>query len=222
MSNTSPKSDDEIDLFEVFDALWDGKWMVGGFVVLAAVVGFLFPRIASLNYSVTAPYTFNFYTVASLQTCAHNVGCIESELIKRIAAEVNDEWDLAQRPLAMSQSTPDPLALQEYHLMLESVNQRLTSNAYNEALTEVMLIQSELGGALSTTEIAATNLLNARRVIENVEGGRSLIDFGPVDIDEPKASRILFLCVVLGLFVGVFFVLVRKAARERKERQIGA
>ena len=38
MSYTQTPEDNEIDLFEVFEILWDGRWLIGGFVALSLVV----------------------------------------------------------------------------------------------------------------------------------------------------------------------------------------
>ena len=39
MSEVRPTYDDEIDLFEFFKTLWDGKWLISTFVVLAFLLG---------------------------------------------------------------------------------------------------------------------------------------------------------------------------------------
>ena len=37
-ANQAPVSD-EIDLFEVFQTLWDGKWLISAFVAIAVLLG---------------------------------------------------------------------------------------------------------------------------------------------------------------------------------------
>ena len=39
MSNVRPTYDDEIDLFEFFETLWDGKWLISAFVAIAVLLG---------------------------------------------------------------------------------------------------------------------------------------------------------------------------------------
>jgi len=39
MSEVRPTYDDEIDLFEFFKTLWDGKWLISAFVAIALLVG---------------------------------------------------------------------------------------------------------------------------------------------------------------------------------------
>lgn len=39
MSEIRSPYDDEIDLFELFAVLWDGKWFIGVFVAVALSIG---------------------------------------------------------------------------------------------------------------------------------------------------------------------------------------
>ena len=39
MSDVRPTYDDEIDLFEFFETLWDGKWLISAFVAIALFLG---------------------------------------------------------------------------------------------------------------------------------------------------------------------------------------
>ena len=39
MSEVRPPYDDEIDLFEFFETLWDGKWLISAFVAIALLLG---------------------------------------------------------------------------------------------------------------------------------------------------------------------------------------
>ena len=39
MNQMSQMRDDEIDLFELFQTLWDGKWLISVFVAIAVLLG---------------------------------------------------------------------------------------------------------------------------------------------------------------------------------------
>ena len=39
MNEINQVQDDEIDLFELFQALWDGKWLISTFVAIAVLLG---------------------------------------------------------------------------------------------------------------------------------------------------------------------------------------
>ena len=39
MNKINQVQDDEIDLFELFQTIWDGKWLITGFVAIAVLLG---------------------------------------------------------------------------------------------------------------------------------------------------------------------------------------
>ena len=51
MSNTPTSHDDEIDLFELFETLWEGKWKILGTAIIAAII--------SLGVSFSRPNVFH-------------------------------------------------------------------------------------------------------------------------------------------------------------------
>ena len=54
MSDVRPTYDHEIDLFEFFKTLWDGKWLISAFVALAILIGFGYSQVAEPKYDVCA------------------------------------------------------------------------------------------------------------------------------------------------------------------------
>ena len=56
MSAARPPHDDEIDLFECFETLWDGKWKIIATTFVAAVIGVVFGVVAIPNsFEVSTP-----------------------------------------------------------------------------------------------------------------------------------------------------------------------
>ena len=51
--------DDEIDLFELLETLWDGRWLIGGFVALAMVMATSFLFVKEPEYSSKLAYSSN-------------------------------------------------------------------------------------------------------------------------------------------------------------------
>ena len=215
MSEVRPTYDDEIDLFELFETLWDGKWLISAFVVLATLIGFGYSQVAQPKYGVSVPYSFNFHSVSTHQICGSNIGCMENETRKRLSSLLEGEWtsDISITTTASSD-------LSEYQTQIEQANIKLTNEVYVDATKELALIQTELTDALLGTERVATNMLNAKRVIQSIDDGQSAITFGSVSVvkSSPKVSLILALSVVLGGMVGVFFIFVRNAIAKRKEQ----
>ena len=77
MSQTSPRLDDEIDLFELFMTLWEGKWLIIASGIGAVILGMLYSMSLPSSYSGSTfvkaaqpsaftGYTFLFEAIKSL------------------------------------------------------------------------------------------------------------------------------------------------------------
>lgn len=117
-------------------------------------------------------------------------------------------------------STTTPLDLNEYQSQIERANVALTNEVYVEATNELTLIQTELTGALLSTERVATNILNAKRIFQSIDNGQNVATFGSVVIikSSSKVPFIVALSAVLGGTIGVFFILIRNVIKKRKEQ----
>ena len=206
MSEVSPRYNDKMDLFEFFESLWDGKWRFSAFVVLATLIGFGFSQVAQHKYDVSVPYSFNVYSVGVQQLCDRDIDCMEAETKKRLSTLLKGEWDSN-----ISLITTAPLDLNEYQSQIDEANIALTNEVYLEATNELALIQNELTDALLSTEIVATNMLNAKRVVLSIDSGQNAISFGSVSVvkSSPKVPLILASSGVLGGMAGVFFIFIR-------------
>ena len=220
MNEMNKVQDDEIDLFELFQTLWDGKWLISVFVALATLIGFGYSQVVQPKYDVSVPYTTNIYSVSAQQICSRDMKCIESETIKRLLSLLENSWAKKRKSSTLSFLTSFPLEENQYDALIQQANTALTNEVYIEASTELALIQTELTDALLGTERVATNMLNAKRIIQSIDGGQSVISFGSISVvkSSPKVPLILALSFVLGGTVGVFFILVRNAIAKRKEQ----
>ena len=153
--------DDEIDLFELFQTLWDGKWLISAFVVLATLIGFGYSQVAQPKYDVSVPYTSSIYCVSAQQICDG----VETGAIKRFLSLLGNSWSKGKKSSTLSFSTSAPLEQNQYDVQIQQANKALTNEVYLEAKTEFSLIQTELTGALLCSEIVAKNMLNAKRII---------------------------------------------------------
>ena len=57
MSEVRPTNDDEIDFFELFETLWDDKWLISIFVALATL-GFVFSQVTLINPDIMFTFLF--------------------------------------------------------------------------------------------------------------------------------------------------------------------
>ncbi len=98
MSDVRPTYDDEIDLFEFFETLWDGKWKIILITFVAAIIGVVFSVVKPNSFEVTTPIqsgkTSDFiqYTTlnALLKSNNFSLSIDENSTFKMFIAEFND------------------------------------------------------------------------------------------------------------------------------------
>ena len=219
MSEVRPPYDDEIDLFELFETLWRGKWLISAFVAISVMSGFVYSQLAQPKFKVSVSFAANLYSVSAQQICGRNVNCIVGETGKQLMVNLDSDWNLIKHNSNLVLSTEAPLNVKTYNDVFDKLNQTITNQIYNEALDEVTLIKTELNDALMSTERVATNILNATRIIKAIDSGQKAILFGSVAIKKTslKVSLVLALSILLGGMIGVVFVLVKNTIRKRKE-----
>ncbi len=55
MEDTKPHYDDEIDLVELFQTIWDGKWKIVETTFIAAIIGVVFSVVKPNSFEVSTP-----------------------------------------------------------------------------------------------------------------------------------------------------------------------
>lgn len=60
MTENKLRSDDEIDLLELFMALWRGKWLISTFVSIFFVIALGYTQLSPREYSIKAPYSVHY------------------------------------------------------------------------------------------------------------------------------------------------------------------
>ena len=218
MQEVPPPYDDELDLFELFETLWRGKWLISAFVAISVMSGFVYSQLAQPKFEVSVSFAAKLYSVSAQQICGQNVGCIVGETSKQLMENLDSDWNLIKKSNLVL-STEAPLNVKTYNDVFDKLNQTITNQIYNEALDEVTLIKTALNDALMSTEQVATNILNATRIIKAIDSEQKAISFGSVAIKKtsPKVPLVLALSILLGGMIGVVFVLVKNTIRKRKE-----
>lgn len=219
VSVVQPSSDSEIDFFELCRLLLDGKWLITACFLLAALLGFGYSQVVQPQYTASATYTINFFSVRANQVCGVNLRCMRKELRNRLVPLLGDGWRENKRG-GVIHSTGSALNLEEYKAQIERASVALTQTAYVEAVNEIAFIQTKLTGALMSTEIVAKTILDAERIIQSKDSGQLAITFDPISVKKvsPKIPLILALFSVSGGIFGVLVVIVRNALKKRKER----
>ena len=219
----------ELDIIEFLEMLWDGKWLISVFVALATLLAFGLSQFVEAKYNISIPYAFNIYSTNTQQICGTDSicmdgkatkRCMDGKATKRLLTFFGNTWDKVEKKSELFHLTSSPLDVSEYKAQIERASAALTNDVYLEAKYEYSLIQTELKDILLSTETVAKNVLNSNRIIQSVDNGQSVVSFGSISIvkSSPKVLLILILAGVLGGIIGVFFVLVRKAIKKRKDQ----
>ena len=221
--------DDEIDLFELSEALWAGKWLISAMVALAALIGFGYSQVAQPRYDVSAPLRVNVYSVLGHQICESNsqnqddwraADCLADGTLSYFLEKLGNGWSLGAKSDTITHTTSTPSSVNAYEDALSNALVSTNEALKGEAISELDSIESLSNDNVLATERVATNMLNAKRLVLFIDSGQNAISFGSVSVvkSSPKVPRILALSVVMGGMAGVLFVLVRNAITKRKEQ----
>ena len=209
---------DEIDLFDLFETLWGGKWLIGCLVVISTLLGFGYTQLSQPVYRASATYSVNVYSVVGQQICGvqDQMKCLSKQMEQVVSDHLVDGWAASGESVSLSTVIPSPLAA--YETQLKESSQRTTAFIKAKALAEIQAIESISVTSLLSTEHVATNMLSAKRIIQSIDRGQSVISFGPVGIAKvaPRSSIILAISIVLGGMVGCAIVLLRDTIRKRE------
>ena len=231
MSKVGPTYDDEINLFEFFERLWDGKWLIGAFLMLAASMGFFYSQVAQSKYDISVPYRVNVYSVFSQQMCESNnqnqkdwraSHCFAERTVEVFLEGLGSDWSLNRKGKVISRTTTSPSPTNEYEAHFSKALISTNKALKIEAISELTTIESLSNDGVLATERVATNLLNAKRIIQSLDSGQNAISFGPISVvkSSPKSSLIIAFAAILGVIVGVFLIIIRDGLKKRNEKLV--
>ena len=213
-------ADDEIDLFELVETIWKGKWIIVAVVCCALLLAGVFVTIRPTVYEVKIPFNINFSSVEAYQVCGDNPDCLNSSSLSYVmsAADIGLSTERNQNTFVFSGK--DDHLLKSVTSQLNQAIEMATARVVDEAKNEIITIQSSLPSQLLTTEIVATNYLNSLRIVQTTED-ESLkimsIRNGTQTVKSPKISMTFALASVAGLMLGMMIVLVRQAVINRRK-----
>lgn len=200
---------DDIDVFELFQVLWDGKWIISAFAVLATLIGFGYSQVVQPKYDVSVTYNFNSHIKSSR----------EENLQVRLLTVLGGDWEKHRKSPKIVLSTTAPLSESEYEAQVERVNSVLTKEIYADALAEILLLETDMPKTLMSTERVATDLSAAKNIVRVIDGGQEALSFGSVSVNN-SSPKAVFRCVfsfVLGVMLGAVLTVVRHTVKRRKK-----
>ena len=211
MAEMKLTTDDEIDLIELFEILWNGKLFILTVTILTTIVGFAYAQFTKPvyvpKYMVSVPYV--------------NVISYGSSNETKLGFILDPSWTLEGSQFTKTEL--NPVAAKTYLSQLENVNNALTAEVLSEVELELRFLKKSVEEMvqLASSETFMSNYLNVRRLAFNIENDAKVMRFGDVSINEikPQPSKDnlkIALAFVLGLFASTAFVLIRNALIQRK------
>lgn len=228
---SQPKQDDEIDLIEMFEYLWAGKWIISVLLGISLAIGFSFnfykkKSLPPPHFMVVAPYSVNLPSPFVLQICAGDLECAYDRVsnnLKRIAQDswfVDDiiikQWENAGIDLELSQpecpltfclelsSRRSPIDTKLYYEQLQDFNEILTRDLVAELKDELLKLSKNTTYPKLPSELFGNSFLELSRYLNNIENGQMVINFEEIYITEVMAPNRQNLIIVLSFVLGGF------------------
>ena len=203
-------SDDEIDLLELLMVLWRGKWLICTFVIAFSVIGFGYNQLSPREYKAKVPFSIHYdFDKEMVETVLFS--SLGSEWVKENNQEIGEY-------ITFKTANKNPLDIEVYEQLFDTIGKSVNEKILAQHKLDLNIIQ-EFDKSLLNTNSAAANLLEARRVIFQIENaGTSAVSFKTpkLHLVRPKATLNLTLSIVLGGFLGVATVLTLNAIKSRK------
>ena len=204
------RSDDEIDLLELFMALWRGKWLISTFVTICFVIALGYTQLSPREYSIKAPYSVHY---------EFDKGMVERILFSSLGSDwVKDSNVELGEYVTFKTASRNPLDIEVYEQIFDTIGKSLNEVILAQHKLDFEIIQ-EFDEPLLNTNSSAEKLLEARRIIFQIENAGTLaVSFknSNLYLVRPKTKLILALSIILGGFLGAATVLARNAVKSRK------
>ena len=128
MTENKLRSDDEIDLLELFMALWRGKWLISTFVTIFFFIALGYTQLSPREYSIKAPYSVHY---------EFDKGMIERILFSSLGSDwVKDSNVELGEYVTFKTASREPLNIEVYEQIFDTIG---------KSLNEVILAQHKLG-----------------------------------------------------------------------------
>jgi len=204
-------TDDEIDLIELLEILWNGKLLILTVTILATIVGFAYAQFSKPvyvpKYTIAVPYV--------------NIISYGSSNETKLGFILDSSWKLEGSQFTKTET--NPVDTKTYLRQLETVNNALTAEVLSEAELELRFLKESVEEMVQLTysERMMFDILGIQRLIFKLENGVKAIRLGEISIVEfmPPSSKDnlkIALALVLGLFASMAFVLIKNAFQQRR------
>lgn len=228
------QNNDEIDLRELFKALWDGKWIITALTVLFAVAAAVFALKQPNIYQSKASFVIDtgFYGSKGVSEPSFEPQFFSSsELRKLVLSEaqnldgVSVSYDKKNKSISISKTSQEPQSAFDSVMLFSNVfNQALKRSELDKVNVSIEALVSQSQNTSARTkdyidELLAQQLFK-KALLENPNSKlvRQIDEpVKPTSHIKPKRALIITLGTLLGGMLGVAIVLVRFAFRREED-----
>lgn len=232
------QNNDEIDLRELFKALWDGKWVITALTVLFAVAAAVFALKQPNIYQSQTSFVVedSFYGTEGVSEPRFSPKFLTGiELRKLVALEQSDDksklsgvsvsYDNRYKSISISKTSLEPQAAFDGVMLFSNViNQALKRSELDKVNVSIEALVSQSQNTSARTkdyidELLAQQLFK-KALLENPNSKlvRQINEpVKPTSHIKPKRALIIALGTLLGGMLGVAIVLVRFAFRREED-----
>ena len=181
--------DDEIDLFEIVEILWQGKWIIVAsvFIALAASYAYLMNKEVVYEYnlpysSITAPDAGAFRHFLTLSDVPFSLN-EKSKTLSLTSTNPNYEAVISSEAAIIGNKLTQSL-IEEANLTIKWMKYK-SQSLINEANLTLKLIEKDIPVQILNSETAAKRYFEAKSVLQNITDGAEDI---PVQILNSEAD----------------------------------
>ena len=200
--------DDEIDLFEVVEILWQSKWIIIASVFLSLVIATAYLSYKPIVYLYTVPYLSGFN--------------IDSDRFQQHLSDSSFSFSLDTKKKVTSLTSDDSFLAEAINIETDLISDNMTQALQNDARYALQLLSDDTPIAILGTETAAKNFISANKLINKLNNGEKGILFQPAikSVKSPKTPLILALSIIGGGLMGLLLVFMLRMIAAYKKRQV--
>ena len=198
---TTQTRDDEIDLFELLQCIWNARWIITCFTVAGLAFGLAVQKFKPANYETNASLLLNYGSVSNYQLC-EAYGSRRSECL--MSAE-QDNLDIQ-----LSENFTSRDATKKWKASIEKAISERSNEIFNLAKIEREMILS-LPVAIQSTERASTNLIQAERIIAQANQDKPFAIITSIKVRHRSYTFIPVLGAIVGFMLSIFYTLIKNA-----------
>ena len=160
--------DDEIDLFEIVEIIWQGKWIIVAAVVIAMAAAYAQIQSKPTIYQYTIPYSSVLSSVAAINQCDSDQGfglkqeCRDGIIFGHFLPLLTLSFSLDTKNRTLSLTSTDPNYLKALSVDINKIVSETTQALKADAIFELRLINANTPSPILNMEIIASNYSNAK------------------------------------------------------------